>query len=98
MQQPGPGFMFPPGVTRPDDMTQQRILIVEDEPDLRRGLEMNLRAEGYSVLSAATGDIGVRQALDQRPDLILLDVMLPGLNGFDVCRELRRKGYEARSE
>ena len=76
-------------------MTQQRILIVEDEPDLRRGLEMNLRAEGYGVLTAATGDAGVKQALSEKPDLVLLDVMLPGLNGFDVCRELRRKGFEA---
>ena len=76
-------------------MTQQRILIVEDEPDLRRGLEMNLKAEGYGVLTAASGDAGVKQALGEKPDLVLLDVMLPGLNGFDVCRELRRKGFEA---
>jgi DNA-binding response OmpR family regulator len=76
-------------------MTQQRILVVEDEPDLRRGLEMNLKAEGYAVLTAGTGDAGVEQALNENPDLVLLDVMLPGLNGFDVCRELRRKGFEA---
>jgi two-component system alkaline phosphatase synthesis response regulator PhoP len=76
-------------------MTQQRILVIEDEPDLRRGLEMNLKAEGYEVLTAASGDVGVRQALSERPDLILLDVMLPGLNGLDVCRQLRHKGFEA---
>jgi|SRR5579885_754780 DNA-binding response OmpR family regulator len=76
-------------------MSQQRILIIEDEPDLRHGLEINLKAEGFSVLTAATGDVGVKQALGERPDLVLLDVMLPGLNGFDVCRELRRKGFEA---
>jgi DNA-binding response OmpR family regulator len=73
-------------------MTQQRILVIEDEPDLRRGLEMNLKAEGYEVLTAASGDVGVRQALSERPDLILLDVMLPGLNGLDVCRQLRCRG------
>jgi len=76
-------------------MTQQRILVIEDEPDLRRGLEMNLKAEGYAVLTAGSGDAGVRQALDEKPDLVLLDVMLPGMNGFDVCRELRRKSFEA---
>jgi two-component system alkaline phosphatase synthesis response regulator PhoP len=76
-------------------MTQQRILIVEDEPDLRQGLEMNLKAEGYVVLTAATGDAGVKRALEERPDLVLLDVMLPGLNGFDVCRDLGRKGFES---
>jgi two-component system alkaline phosphatase synthesis response regulator PhoP len=75
-------------------VTQQRILIVEDEPDLRRGLEMNLKAEGYDVLTAATWDGGLKRALDEQPDLVLLDVMLPGLNGLDVCRELRRKGFE----
>jgi DNA-binding response OmpR family regulator len=72
-----------------------RILVIEDEPDLRRGLEMNLKAEGYRVSTAGSGDSGLRQALEDKPDLVLLDVMLPGLNGFDVCRELRRKGFDA---
>lgn len=76
-------------------MMQQRILVIEDEPDLLRGLEMNLKAEGYSVLTAVSGGAGLEQALEEKPDLVLLDVMLPGLNGFDVCRELRRKGFEA---
>jgi len=72
-----------------------RILIVEDEPDLLRGLELNIRAEGYTVLTARRGDEGLEQALRERPDLVLLDVMLPGVNGFDVCRELRRKAFDA---
>ncbi len=76
-------------------MTQPRILIVEDEPDLRRGLELNIRAEGYAVITAATGDEGVAAALGERPDLVILDVMLPGMSGFDVCRELRRQSFEA---
>jgi DNA-binding response OmpR family regulator len=76
-------------------VSQQRILIVEDEPDLRRGLELNIRAEGFGVLTATTGDEGASVALEQRPDLVILDVMLPGMNGFDVCRELRRRGFEA---
>jgi len=76
-------------------MSEQRILIIEDEPDLLRGLALNLKAEGYGVLTATRGDAGVEQALRDRPELVLLDVMLPGMNGLDVCRELRRKGFEA---
>jgi len=56
---------------------------------------LNLKAEGYSVLTASRGDSGVEQALRERPELVLLDIMLPGMNGLDVCRELRRKGFEA---
>ena len=76
-------------------MTPPRILIVEDEPDLLRGLELNIKAEGYAVLTARRGDEGLEDALRERPDLVLLDVMLPGINGFDVCRELRRKAFES---
>ena len=76
-------------------MSEQRILIIEDEPDLLRGLALNLKAEGYGVLTASRGDAGVEQALRDRPELVLLDIMLPGMNGLDVCRELRRKGFEA---
>jgi two-component system alkaline phosphatase synthesis response regulator PhoP len=72
-----------------------RILVIEDEPDLLRGLELNLKAEGYSVLTSTRGDTAIRQALKEHPDLVLLDVMLPGMNGFDVCQELRRKGFQA---
>jgi DNA-binding response OmpR family regulator len=76
-------------------MDGHRILIIEDEPDLLRGLEMNLTAEGFVVSTAARGDTGVEKALRERPELILLDIMLPGMNGLDVCRELRRKGFES---
>jgi DNA-binding response OmpR family regulator len=76
-------------------MSDPRILIIEDEPDLLRGLALNLKAQGYNVLTAARGDAGVEQALRERPELILLDIMLPGMNGLDVCRELRRKGFDA---
>ena len=72
-----------------------RILIIEDEPDLARGLAMNLTAEGYRVDAEACGDAGLERALRDRPDLVLLDVMLPGMSGFDVCRDLRRRGFEA---
>jgi len=76
-------------------MSDPRILIIEDEPDLLRGLELNLKAEGYAVLTASRGDTGLDQALRERPELILLDIMLPGMSGLDVCRELRGKGFDA---
>jgi len=76
-------------------MSEPRILVIEDEPDLLRGLALNRKAEGYAVLTASSGDAGIEQALRERPELILLDVMLPGMNGLDVCRELRRKGFDA---
>jgi len=71
-----------------------RILIVEDEPDIVRGLELNLRAEGYETVSAATGPDGVQAALREAPDLVLLDIMLPGMSGLDVCRELRARKFD----
>ncbi len=71
-----------------------KILIIEDEEDLFRGLEINLTREGYRVLKAASGDAGLQLAIRENPDLIILDLMLPGMNGLDVCRELRRKGFE----
>jgi DNA-binding response OmpR family regulator len=74
---------------------KHRILIIEDEPDLARGLEINLRGEGYEVVKAATGDAGVKLAFRENPHLVLLDVMLPGASGFDVCRELRQRGFDA---
>ena len=71
-----------------------KILIVEDEEDLARGLEIHLVKEGYRVLKTGRGDVAVNLAIKENPHLILLDVMLPGLSGLDVCRELRRKGLE----
>ena len=76
-------------------MNAPRILIVEDEPDLLRGLELNIKADGCSVLTASRGDEAVEIALRERPDLVVLDVMLPGMSGFDVCRELRRRMFDA---
>lgn len=67
-----------------------KILIVEDEPDLARGLRFNLEARGYDVVTAADGEAGYQAALSERPDLVLLDVMLPKRDGFEVCRALRR--------
>lgn len=71
-----------------------RILIVDDEPEMVGGLEDNLRFEGYQTLSAGDGRKGLALALSEAPDLILLDVMMPGMSGWDVCRELRRRGLD----
>ena len=67
-----------------------RILIIEDEAPMRTALADLLTAEGYRVLTAADGESGLQRALDEKPDLILLDVMMPKLDGFALCAELRR--------
>jgi two-component system alkaline phosphatase synthesis response regulator PhoP len=69
-----------------------RILLVEDEPGLRLSLTDRLDSEGYSVESAADGEEGFNRATSEDFDLVILDVMLPRKSGFDVCRDLRRKG------
>lgn len=70
----------------------QKILIVEDQEDIAKGIEINLVKEGFRVFRTNRGDNGLNMAIKESPDLIILDVMLPGLNGFDVCRQLRQKG------
>jgi sigma-B regulation protein RsbU (phosphoserine phosphatase) len=72
-----------------------KILVVEDEPGIALGLEDSLRLEGYQVEVVTNGVKASSRALEEAFDLILLDVMLPGKNGFDVCRDLRRSGLEA---
>jgi DNA-binding response OmpR family regulator len=69
-----------------------RILIVEDDTAIAVALEDDLRMEGYDVEVARDGDAALRQAREHEFDLILLDIMLPKKDGFDVCRELRRSG------
>ena len=73
----------------------RRILIVEDEPSIALALEDDLRREGYTTEVVGDGDTAVRRAVSNEFDLILLDVMLPGRDGFDVCREARRAGVGA---
>ncbi len=68
------------------------ILIVEDEPNMRLGLKDNLEFEGYEVDFAPDGESGLAKILDNPYDLILLDVMMPKMSGFDVCKTLRKKG------
>jgi DNA-binding response OmpR family regulator len=69
-----------------------RILVVEDDPAILRGLSDNLRLESYEVVTAADGEAGDRLAHEARPDLIVLDLMLPRLSGYELCRKLRSEG------
>ena len=68
----------------------ERILIVDDEPDIVELLEYNLRQAGYSVVTARDGASAMAEVRRQRPDLILLDVMLPDISGTEICRRLRK--------
>ena len=70
---------------------KKKILIIEDETDLIKGLKINLTDEGYDVDWAVNGVEGLRKALDNAPDLILLDIMIPEMDGLEVCRRLRQK-------
>ena len=75
-------------------MSQQkpRVLVVEDDLSILTGVSMNLRYEGYEVLQAQDGASGLEMAVNDGPDLIVLDVMMPRLNGYEVLRELRSRG------
>ena len=68
-----------------------RILIVEDDRSLREGLALNFRVRGWDPILAADGDAGIRAAFDERPDAIVLDLVLPGWNGLEILEELRRR-------
>lgn len=69
-----------------------RILLVEDDASILKGLELNLGLEGYQIRTASDGPAGLLCAQEWKPDLVVLDIMLPGLSGYEVCRELRRRG------
>jgi DNA-binding response OmpR family regulator len=66
-----------------------QILIIEDDAALLRGLSDNFDAAGYAVNTATDGQVGLAAVLSQRPDLVILDIMLPSINGFDLCRRIR---------
>ena len=68
------------------------VLIVEDEQNIVDILSFNLEREGYDTLEAYDGNTGLQLALEQNPDLVLLDLMLPGMDGFEVCRRIRATG------
>lgn len=71
-----------------------RILVVEDDPSIIFGLEKNLRFEGFDVVVARDGEEGLMRALKSPPALIVLDIMLPNVNGFEVCKTLRDRGFK----
>src|SRR5262245_20585542 len=70
------------------------VLIIEDDPALLRGLKDNFTAHGYDVRTANEGSAAYEMALAKPPDLMLLDIMLPTLNGYEICRRLRERGLE----
>jgi two-component system alkaline phosphatase synthesis response regulator PhoP len=72
-----------------------RILVIEDEPDMVLGLKDNFEFEGYEVVTAADGATGLDRARALKPDLLILDIMLPKLSGLEVCKTLRGEGFEA---
>lgn len=72
----------------------QKVLIVEDEPNIRELVLYNLKQNSYQCVSAEDGNQGLALARSEKPDLILLDIMLPGKNGYDLCKELRSEGNQ----
>lgn len=70
-------------------MAKKKILVVDDEGELVKGLQIRLEASGFEVIAAFDGQEGLEKARDEKPDLILLDVMMPKMNGYQVCRELK---------
>ena len=72
-----------------------RILVVEDEPDMVLGLKDNFEFEGYEVVTASDGVTGLERARATKPDLVVLDIMLPRMSGLEVCKTLRGEGFEA---
>ena len=69
----------------------KKILIVEDEHDMVTGLKFNLEARDYTVIAAYDGETGYKKALAEKPDLVILDLMLPKLNGYEVCKMLKKE-------
>ncbi len=72
----------------------ETVLIVEDDPSMLTGLKDNFAYKGYKVLTAADGEKGLDAALNAKPDLIILDLMLPKINGYEICRLIRQEGLD----
>jgi len=75
-------------------MKGKTVLIIEDDPTLLRGLKDNFQSRAYRVQTASDGEAGLKAALSDAPDLILLDIMLPKMNGYEICRILREHGSD----
>lgn len=76
-------------------MQKETVLVVEDDEDILQLLVFNLESAGYEVVAVRDGFEGLNSARSRRPDLIILDLMLPGMDGFDVCKELKRRSNTA---
>lgn len=72
----------------------ETILIIEDDSTMLRGLKDNFEYSGYNVIIAADGEVGLNAALDTKPDLIILDIMLPKINGYEICRLIRKENLD----
>jgi DNA-binding response OmpR family regulator len=70
------------------------VLIIEDNSTMLRGLKDNFELKGYGVKTAQDGETGLKKALDENPDLIILDIMLPKMNGYEVCNKIRKKNLD----
>jgi DNA-binding response OmpR family regulator len=70
-------------------MNKSRILVVDDDPSIRNFVQVNLEARGYLVLTAADGKEGAETARKEKPDLVILDIIMPEMDGFAVCRKIR---------
>jgi len=73
-------------------MNPVKILVVDDEPDILEFLRYNLVKEGYEVFTAVDGEVGLKIAEEEHPQLVILDIMMPKMDGVEVCRQLRNKG------
>lgn len=80
-----------PAREKTDAEPRARVLVVDDEPDIVRLLTFALQADGYQVIAARNGSDGLERARQEHPDIVILDVMMPGMDGFEVCNELRSK-------
>ncbi len=80
--------------TEPETTKKLRILVVEDDLSILTGVSMSLRFEGYDVLQAQDGRSGLQKAIDENPDLLVLDLMMPQMNGYEVLEELRQRGNQ----
>lgn len=74
-----------------EDTMDRKILIVDDEKNIVDIIAFNLKKEGYTVITAADGEEGVQKAMEENPDLILLDIMMPKLDGYEVCKKSEKR-------
>ncbi len=73
----------------------KKILVIEDDPATQRLVDYSLMQEGYQIITASNGLEGIRKAIGELPDLVILDVMLPGMDGFEICYRLRSEAATA---